>query len=124
MKQRFNEWFQGESDPFESLLDISREEDLAGSERRRIRSERIRARRNAPEGRRHIERMRKRFTVFYHLTAVLCCVFLSFVLLYAVAGLPRQGASLPFARLVSSMATSHSAARILPSLLAARRAFE
>ena len=91
MKQRFNEWFQGESDPFESLLDISREEDLAGSERRRIRSERIRARRNAPEGRRHIERMRKRFTVFYHLTAVLCCVFLSFVLLYAVAGLPRQG---------------------------------
>lgn len=91
MKDLFREWTQGGIDPSESLLDISLKEDLDRQQRKKISSQILRDFEERPEVKREVEHLRRRFRKLYFLTAVLCCIFLSGVLLFAVAHLPRQG---------------------------------
>lgn len=91
MKELLKTWIEGETDPAESLLDIVRAEDLNREERKKLENERLRELEERPEVKLSVERVRKRFTKIYLFTAILCCVFLSYVLLYTVSRLPRQG---------------------------------
>lgn len=91
MTDMFRSWIMGETDPAESLVDISLEEDLSRKERKEIEDEQIREFEQRPEIRLEIERVRKHFTILYLLTAILSCVFLSGFLLYTVSRLPKYG---------------------------------
>ena len=91
MRSLFRRWFYGESDPIDDLLDVARQEDLDRQTRKNISKKNIREYEARPEARLSVERMRKRFRWIYLLTAIVCCVFLSYVLLYAVSSLPHLG---------------------------------
>lgn len=95
MKERFRAWLEGDTDPMEELFGSYREDDLNREEQKKLSEARMRAYQEDPRARKLMTRVRKRFTKIYLLVAILSCIVLSFVLLYAVAQLPGHGEENP-----------------------------
>lgn len=98
MKELFTAWLEGGSDPMESLLDISTQEDQDREARKKVSDEKIRRLRKDPAALQTVERMRKRFRKIYLAVAVVCCIMLSGFLLYTISLMPRYGEENPRAR--------------------------
>ena len=98
MKELFTAWLEGGSDPMESLLDISTQEDQDREARKKVSDEKIRRLRRDPAALQTVERMRKRFRKIYLAVAVVCCIMLSGFLLYTISLMPRYGEENPRAR--------------------------
>ena len=100
MKELFRSWIEGDSDPADELLGGFLEEDLSREERKKLSDEKFREYQEKPDFLEFTGRIDKRFDRHYRLVAVLSCVVLSFVLLYAVAHLPQHGEENPRTRKV------------------------
>ncbi len=95
MKGLFRSWIDSEEDPMVELLDNSTEADLSRNEIRKRSHERWKEIESLPESRQEIEKARKGFRHIYTMVAILSCIGLSLVLLYAVALLPHHGEENP-----------------------------
>ena len=95
MKESFRSWLEDGTDPMEGLLSSYEGEDLNREERKKLNEKKVRAAWEDPESEVSVDHIRKRYTKLYLIVAVLSCIVLSFVLLYAVSLLPRHGEENP-----------------------------
>ena len=129
MNERFRKWLDGDSDIMDHVLDLNETSDESREEQKKDMN-RIRLRIDRSSGARAVARAeRKGFSVLYTAVAVVSCIFLIGVLLFAVANLPRYGVENPEAtevaeRYVEKGVEETGAVNIVAGMILDYRAFD
>ncbi len=95
MNDYIRSWIEGDIDPMEDLIDTSTEEDLSRKEVKQISHDRMAEFESLPQSKEAVESIRNRFRKIYLMVAIISCIGLSCVLLYAVALMPKHGSENP-----------------------------
>ena len=128
-KSRFLSWLYGETDVMEDILELDETSDESREqlkrEKRRLRRELLRSGR----AKKVIGAETKGFYALYHVVAVVSCIMLIGVLLFAVANLPRYGEENPettemVARYVEKGVEETGADNIVAGMILDYRAFD
>lgn len=129
MKQGFQKWYNGETDLMENILDLDETSDESRENQKKD-LRRLRRRINASGEARAVARAeQKGFEVVYRIVAVISCLFLIGVLLFAVSKLPRYGVENPEATGVVKRYVEHGveetgAINVVAGMILDYRAFD
>ncbi len=128
-KSRFQAWLDGDTDPMDAILDMDETSDESRELRKKERQILIDRIRSSGEATRVAGIELKGFSILYRLVAVVSCVFLIGVLLFAIANLPRYGQENPetievVARYVEKGVEETGAVNIVAGLILDYRAFD
>jgi len=129
MKSKFRAWLEGDIDVMEHITDTTHSSDLDRAQLKAIEKETVKKIDKSPEAIRVIEAERAHFRKIYVAVAIVSCITLIGVLLYAVSMLPQYGVENPKAvevirRYIENGLEETGAVNIVAGMILDYRAFD